>query len=164
MINVTFFTCSADNRTVDKSGYLNSVISSTAIMYENTSIVSPIIKFAWNTNGAIPNVNYAYIPQFGRYYYVTDVKALIGGSMEYHLRCDVLMTYRGAIRSSTQTVVRSESIGKPTMIPDENYPLMPNKNMKVILFDNPNFNLANATANSYNFILNVSGGGSGQTS
>ena len=41
-------------------------------------------------------------------------------------------------------------------------PLKGSKEMKVIEFTGGDFNLDTATANSYNFVLNVAGGGSNQ--
>ena len=41
-------------------------------------------------------------------------------------------------------------------------PLKGNKEMKVIEFTGGDFNLDTAGTNSYNFVLNVAGGGSGQ--
>lgn len=41
-------------------------------------------------------------------------------------------------------------------------PLKGNKEMKVIEFTGGDFNLDSATENSYNFVLNVAGGGSNQ--
>lgn len=161
MIHITLYACTADNRQVDKTNYLTSVITGTAIFYENSSIVAPVIKFDWG-NSFVSSVNYAYIQEFNRWYYITDVRALIGGSVEYSLRCDVLMTYKGNIYNSTQTVSRSESIGAPTMIEDDFLPISPKRDVKVILFEGGYFNLHEATSLSYNFILNVAGGGSGQ--
>lgn len=158
-MNVTFYQCTCDNRYVDKSNFLTAYSGvSSVVLYEGCSIVSPVIRVTWA--GGAPAVNYCYIPTFGRYYYVTNVEALEGNSVKYYLRCDVLMTYGGSIKTSSQTVIRSESIGHPTMIPDEHYTLEPRKQMKVIKFDGGFFDLANAGMNTYNFILNVSGGGS----
>lgn len=161
MIHITLYACTADNRQVDKTNYLTSVITGTAVFYENSSIVAPVIKFDWG-GSFNSNVNYVYIQEFNRWYYITDVRALIGGSVEYSLRCDVLMTYKGTIYNSTQTVSRSESIGKPTMITDDFLPIAPYRDVKVVLFEGGYFNLHEATSLSYNFILNVAGGGSGQ--
>lgn len=161
MIHVTLYACTADNRQVDKTNFLTSVITGTAIFYENSSIVNPTIKFDWG-NSFNANINYCYIQEFNRWYYVINTNALIGGSVEYNLRCDVLMTYKGAIYNSVQTVSRSESIGKPTMIQDDLLPIAPYRDVKVVLFEGGYFNLHEATSLSYNFILNVAGGGSGQ--
>ena len=84
MIHITLYACTADNRQVDKTNYLTSVITGTAVFYENSSIVAPVIKFDWG-GSFNSNVNYVYIQEFNRWYYITDVRALIGGSVEYSL-------------------------------------------------------------------------------
>lgn len=153
-VNVELYKNLSDNRYVTKSIELLDTV--TAVWYENTSIVAPTIRFTFPSE--LYDVNYAKIPAFGRYYYITDVRTLQGHGVEMDLRCDVLMTYKGTILNSTQFVSRNEGIGKPSFIADSNYPLRINKDMAVIKFEGGNFNLNNATTSGLNFVLNVSGG------
>ena len=153
---ITFYNNFSDNRTVNKN--ITSVMSGSVYLYEDSSIVNPVVRLDYD-DAVLPEMNYAYIPAWNRYYYITDIAALVGGGMRIAMTCDVLMTYKGTILNSEQTVIRSESIGKPTMIPDENLPLAPYKDMKVIIFEGGYFNLNTANHNTYNFLLNVAGGG-----
>lgn len=146
----------SDNRYVNKN--IEKLADVTATWYENNSNVNPTIKFTYNNPNVLNDCNYVKIPYFGRYYYVTDVRSLVGCSMEMDLRCDVLMTYKGTILNSTQFISRNEGIGKPSFIADSNYPLRINKDMAVIKFEGGNFNLNEATTSGLNFVLNVSGG------
>lgn len=50
--------------------------------------------------------NYVYIPEFKRYYFVTNY-IYSGALLEYHLEIDVLASYRDDIRNSSQYVLRS---------------------------------------------------------
>lgn len=156
---ITFYNNFSDNRTVNKN--ITSVMTGSVYLYEDSSIVNPVVRLDYDDT-VLPEMNYAYIPAWNRYYYITDIAALVGGGMRIAMACDVLMTYKGTILNSVQTVIRSESIGKPTMIPDPTLPILPNKDIKVIAFEGGVFNLDTATQQSYNFVLNVSGGGSGQ--
>lgn len=153
-VNVELYKNLSDNRYVTKNIELLDTV--TAVWYENTSIVTPTIRF--NFPSELYDVNYAKIPAFGRYYYITDARTLQGHSVEMDLRCDVLMTYKGTILNSPQFVSRNEGIGKPSFIADSNYPLRINKDMAVIKFEGGNFNLNEATTSGLNFVLNVSGG------
>lgn len=153
-VNVELYKNLSDNRYVAKSIELLDTVS--AVWYENTSIVTPTIRF--NFPSELYDVNYAKIPAFGRYYYITDARTLQGHGVEMDLRCDVLMTYKGTILNSTQFISRNEGIGKPSFIADSNYPLRINKDMAVIKFEGGNFNLNEATTSGLNFVLNVSGG------
>lgn len=157
-MNVTFYQCTCDNRYVNKSPYLTAYAGiSNVVLYEGCSIIEPVIRVNWA--GGVPGINYCFIPDFNRWYYITNSEALEGHSVKYYLRCDVLMTYGGTILSTPQTVIRSESIGHPTLIPDNNLTTNPAREMKVIKFEGGIFNLNSATLNSPNFIINVAGGG-----
>lgn len=156
-LSITLYKNYSDNRVVNKN--IEAVLTGTIELYDDSSIVAPIVRLIYDNNNVIPDANYAYIPQWKRYYYITNITALVGGGMAISMSCDVLMTYKGTILNSAQTIIRSESIGKPTMIPDENLPLAPYKDMKVIIFEGGYFNLNTANHNTYNFLLNVAGGG-----
>ena len=153
-VTVELYKNLSDNRYVTKNIELMDTVEAT--WYENTSIVKPTIRF--NFPSELYDVNYAKIPNFGRYYYITDARTLQGHGVEMDLRCDVLMTYKGTLLNSTQFISRNEGIGKPSFIADSNYPLRVNKDMAVIKFEGGNFNLNNATTSGLNFVLNVSGG------
>lgn len=56
--------------------------------------------------------NYAYIPQFGRYYYISPQTFKTGGIVSLTLSVDVLMTYKDSILNSTQLIDRVQSKGK----------------------------------------------------
>lgn len=153
-VSVELYKNLSDNRYVTKDIELLDTVLAT--WYENTSIVKPTIRFTFPSE--LYGVNYAKIPAFGRYYYITDARTLQGHGVEMDLRCDVLMTYRGALLNSTQFISRNEGIGKPSFIADSHYPLRVNKDMAVIKFEGGNFNLNDATTSGLNFVLNVSGG------
>lgn len=106
------------------------------------------------------NANMVYISFFDRYYHIIDVDAESAETIILHCEFDAF-TYSTALLSSTFLVTRNENIGS-TYIPDNMLPLKGNKEMKVIEFTGGDFNLDTANENSYNFVLNVAGGGSNQ--
>lgn len=65
--------------------------------------------------------NYAYIPQFDRYYFATDWTWDGGGAWRCQFSCDVLASYKTEILNSTQYVVRSSTHKDETII-DSYYP------------------------------------------
>lgn len=71
---------------------------------ENTSIMNPSIIItgldAWTF------VNYAYIPDFGRYYFVQNVTALNNTTCQIDLSVDVLASFKSSITAQTFTVER----------------------------------------------------------
>ena len=66
--------------------------------------------------------NYAFIPEFNRYYFVTDVVTLQNDMYSISLRCDVLMTYRLDIMNQSAFINRSESNYSPDLV-DNLYPV-----------------------------------------
>lgn len=54
--------------------------------------------------------NYAYIEDFGRYYFIDSITAERADLWSFQLRTDVLMTYADSIRALTGTVDRQEHL------------------------------------------------------
>lgn len=103
--DVTFYQTDSDPRTVDK--YLGNPWTTQGTLREGTSIVNPVILVECTIPGFIRN--YAYIPIFQRYYFITDVKSVRKNLWEISLKCDVLMTFKSGILSIRTRVLRSES-------------------------------------------------------
>lgn len=55
------------------------------------------------------NVNYMYIPEFGRYYFITNIVGAAGGRVEVHGHVDVLFTYDSSIRECPVIAARSSN-------------------------------------------------------
>lgn len=129
--------------------------------YTDYNISTPNLLIV-NATGAIANNNYAYISDYGRYYYVDSVTVGRNGMYIVQLSVDVLMTYADAIKNLSATISRQENIGINDIV-DSLLPLQNRKELAVIEFESSEFNIASAGTGDYNFVLNVSGGGSGQT-
>ena len=68
------------------------------------------------------------------------------------------MTYADAIKNLSATISRQENIGINDIV-DSLLPLQNRKDLAVIEFESSEFNIVNASTSSYNFVLNVAGGG-----
>ena len=130
--------------------------------YTDYNISAPNLLIV-NATGAIANNNYAYIPNYQRYYYVDSVTVGRNGIYVVQLSIDVLMTYADAIRNLSATISRQEKIGINDIV-DSLLPLQNRKELAVIEFESSECNIANANTSSYNFVLNVAGGGKGNGS
>lgn len=83
-----------------------------------SSIIDPVIVMHCdNSEGWRKELNYAYIPEFGRYYFITNIISVEGTKVsntypsptalwELHMHVDVLMTYASQIRAQTAIVSR----------------------------------------------------------
>ena len=87
---------------------------------EGSSIVNPVILIE---DPSRLKANYAYISDFNRYYFITDIISVNFNLWEVHMNCDVLMSYREGIRGLTARIRRSESIATwayaDTLIPPQ---------------------------------------------
>lgn len=135
-----------DPRKLDKT--FTTIATVTATPTENCTILSP--RLILNYTGTLTGVNYMYIPFLERYYFVNDITLSTAARIMISGSIDVLKTYSSQIKSCDGTVIRSESIGHPTEIPDSMLPIDPNRyEYKSILFSK-GFSL---DPNDSNFLL-----------
>lgn len=73
-----------------------------------TSIVDPVIVFNGNMDD-FRNANYMTIDEFGRYYFITEIKSIRKDVFEVHAHCDVLCSFWDGILSNEAIIDRAES-------------------------------------------------------
>lgn len=83
-------------------------VTITGYLREACDIIAPDITL--NYNGAVTGKNYAYIPDFGRYYYFRKPPTIEGDIMELHLYADSLYNYRNEIYKAHCIAERSSSL------------------------------------------------------
>lgn len=89
-------------------------------------LIAPVFVISYNETYL--QCNYLYCRDTGRFYYVDNITVDIGKKMYLSCRIDVLKTYAADIMyNSKACVIRSESVGKPTFIPDASLPIHPSK-------------------------------------
>lgn len=113
---------SSDRRVLNK--VTTTIKTITATPTGEINILHPTLILEYD--GAILNANYCYIPNFNRYYYLS-ITLDKGKRMILNCSVDVLKTYATQIKNRQGTILRSESIGKPTQIVDNKLPIDPNR-------------------------------------
>lgn len=159
-MTINLYSTGDNPKTVTKT--LTAISSVQGRAAQPCNILHPELILSGDSTVNAINANYVYVPDFGRYYFVKDHTTDTAARIILSCEVDPLMSWAAGIKASKQLVTRSESVGMPTYTPDDQYLLKPNKDIKVIAFEGGYFNLENATQISYNFLLNVAGGGSGQ--
>lgn len=151
---LNLYSCGDDPNVVDKT--LQAVATNIPIKPTGSvNVLKPTIII--NYNAAYLAANYAYLSDFGRYYFIASANVETGKQITLNSSVDVLYTYRADIRASAATVIRSESIGKPTYIPDQRLPIAPSEQVITsALFDKKAFGIASF---GYNYVLTVQNGG-----
>lgn len=103
-MNVNLYHNTSDNNRLNKSITVIGFFSGS--LRSESSVLEPSILIkAANLSGA----NYMQIPDFGRYYYITDVVSVRTGLWLIRGHVDVLMTYASGIRSCGAVLARSET-------------------------------------------------------
>lgn len=75
------------------------------VLKKPTSLINPVIQTQTVNDG----VNYVYIPEFARYYFVDDTIKLTNNMTEFHLSVDVLGSMRSEILAQAAYVTRAYS-------------------------------------------------------
>ena len=153
-MDITLYKCADDKRVVDKT--LSGAVSKTCVIKDdNISILSPRVQIAqFNT---FKSYNYAYIPDYGRYYYIDDIAVDLGGLLTISLSIDVLKTYAAQIKASKALIFR-QSQNANALISDGLIPAQVNEVTVTRAFSGGE--LSNQLpANSNNFVLTTYKGG-----
>ncbi len=167
-MNITFYSLT-DNRKNAITKTFNTIKTINGTMIEQMTIsdleCKIILKFTTNYNFVNKSTlcNYASLV-IGRriYYFIENITYLPGNRILLLMKEDVLQTYSAEILQMNCLITRQENIGI-NFIVDNFLPLKNEKKIKVIEFDNSEFNLNTATKDSYNFLLTVAGGGTSGT-
>ena len=97
------------------------------VLKEGCSISDPVLMLTWTGTGldvTPARYNYAFIPDFHRYYWVNDWISVGNGRWEVQLNVDPLATYRQDIGNSNCYVLRANSTQHADgLITDALYPM-----------------------------------------
>ena len=113
---------------------------------DGCSVLSPSVVL---TGENLSGFNYAYIPQFSRYYFIKEITSVKSGLWEISMRVDVLETYKDSIKANTAILKRQEKIWD-MYINDEKFKAESTNKTATIMFPQNHFN-------TVNFILTVAG-------
>ena len=151
-MNVILYNNKSDKRQLVKNITEIKTISATA--KGDINIISPTLIIQ---NTDMTNINYCYITELKRYYFLTNYTYITGQRIELHCNVDVLMSYSDEIKRLKVNVLRYEKT-RQSYITDSRIPLFSSTKQRVIEFPDNIFNLANTSADDKNFLLNIVGG------
>lgn len=118
-MEVVFYKSTADNRRLDKTTAIHKLYGVVAHLKETTSILNPTFIIANNPKLNLSQVNYMYVPELGRYYFITDIATMTSNRLAITGHVDVLMTYKDAISAKKCLIERSEDKYNPYIVDDE---------------------------------------------
>lgn len=107
---INFFTNMSQSNVVNKE--ISEKGSASGVLRNGTSITDPIVQIELSsTNGmSFSDINYVYIEEFHRYYYVTSIRSVYNNMWEIACHVDVLMSFKDQILSQNAIVARQEQI------------------------------------------------------
>lgn len=81
----------SENRQVEKN-IADEIVLNGTLRNANVSIVDPAILI--EQDATIFTYNYAYIPEFKRYYYIQNITSVRNNLLMLDMHCDVLMSFK----------------------------------------------------------------------
>ena len=87
---------------------IKDIMTVSGFLKEETSIIDPVIKIECDLSSVV-GCNYLSIPEFGRSYFVNNIRSIRTGLVEFACHVDVLSSFASAIRGNTAIVKRQEN-------------------------------------------------------
>ena len=105
-MRITFYTNNSEKNALTKSK--TQIVRLDGTLKDGTSIIDPSV-LCYHLDAYIPNINYFYIDEFARYYFITGVEIVRNDLWQISGHVDVLSTYKDAILQNRAIIQRSES-------------------------------------------------------
>lgn len=105
-MNVKLYRTTSPNNKIGKN--LTSEISYTGSLRDSSRVVKPEILIEATS---LTGYNYAYIPEFNRYYFITEIESYRTGLWLVKMEVDVLETYKTQIKALDCVIEATEDYG-----------------------------------------------------
>lgn len=154
-MNIFFYTSSAEPNSFPK--VLGKAIRYQGELRDECDILNPVLTI----EGLNPDTtfNYCYIPDFKRYYFITESSVVRTGLMEFVLHVDVLQSWSSQILEQEGIVLRNE-YEYNSMLIDDMVNILPNNDGITIEFTkvgDRSLTIENVTSDTRNIILTTVG-------
>lgn len=106
-MTITLCVNNSEKNKLNKS--LSDINSFSGTLKDETSIVDPVVIMELENPAGF---NYAYIPEFDRYYFITDMASIRNGLWRISMHVDVLQSFRNYILNCPVILSDTEVHGK----------------------------------------------------
>lgn len=110
--------CSSKSEIVAINKDISIIDDVSATIKGALSVENPVLILQYKSD-IQPNVNYVHIPEYNRYYFVTDIINLTGGRYEIHCKVDVLTSFKYDILNLSCIVDKQSSKDNANMYLDD---------------------------------------------
>lgn len=100
-------TNNSEREAITKS--LTTLETLTGSLRNQSSIIDPVIEVTGIASTTVTSCNYAYIPEFERYYFVKNIISIRANVWVIQCHVDVLGTYATQIKAQTAVIRRQEN-------------------------------------------------------
>lgn len=108
----------SDEIVLDKN--ITTLATYNGYMKNESSVLNPIVRIEGAFNiGNLVNANYMYLPDYRRYYYITDITQIRANLVEIRGRVDVLMSFKDEIKGCTGIVKKQANSNSYNMFLDD---------------------------------------------
>ena len=118
-MEITLYTNESEKNKLEKT--ITHSILLEGNLRDESSIINPIILISSNKEDIPYMYNYAYIPAFGRYYFITDIESVRTGIWRVSMHVDVLMSYKEQIKNLNVIINNSEQTGANNYLSGEQW-------------------------------------------
>lgn len=115
-MEIILYNTISEKNEINKS--LSNGVTFTGTLRDMTSVLSPEINIESSSN--LSSYNYCHVSDFGRYYFIKDVKSLRKNLWRISLKVDVLMSFRSDILASRGILAHTETNGE-YYLPDNSW-------------------------------------------
>lgn len=147
-MEITFYTTSDDKRKLTKN--LTNVKTVQCTVKQQITLTNPVVYLHYDSN--LINANYAFIPEFNRYYFIDNMNLIDGNMIQIAMSVDVLMSYNAEIKNLTAIVDRGNS--RNLTINDKTF--IPTAYTNTIVYP---FSETFSPSTQYKYVMQVAGGG-----
>ena len=154
-MDIFFYTSSAEPNSFPK--VLGSAIRYQGELRDECDILNPVLTI----EGLNPDTtfNYCYIPDFKRYYFITESSVVRTGLIEFVLHVDVLQSWSSQILEQEGVILRNE-YEYDSMLIDDMVNILPNNDgitIEFIKVGDRSLTIENVTSDTRNIILTTVG-------
>lgn len=113
---ILYHTTSPDNR---MTKYLTNASTMLGTLRDVSNVVSPVVLIERNLSQLIDVYNYAYIPEFNRYYFITEMQSYRNNFVLLSLSVDVLYSFRNEILNNVAIIDKAQQTEFSNMYYDD---------------------------------------------
>lgn len=125
-MELTLYRTASPKNQVNKA--LSSIATVTGEPHENISDTEFTLIFTVSQLSNIKSANYCYVPETGKYYYISPNYEIENQTVIVHFSEDVLMSLKSQLLAQTCTISRNENLSNAYLI-DNGYQLLGYKNI-----------------------------------